>query len=143
MGAETFTTYAEGADVDTAFRAAIEQAQYDYGHAGYTGTIAEKASYIVIDDAPRSEGDAEALAEKLINDDDERIADKWGPAGAIPVRGGSSESGGRSAPVRATAERLDKPAEIEARRDNGVEDSTTVTSAPEVTGWLFFGWASC
>lgn len=41
MGGEVFTTYAEGTDVAAAFRAAVEQAQYDYGHAGYTGTIVQ------------------------------------------------------------------------------------------------------
>ena len=136
MGAEAFTTYAEGADVAAAFRAAVEQAQYDYGHAGYTGSVAEKDEYIVIDSPPLSENDAEALADKLIRDNDERICDKWGPAGAIPVHGESRDT--PSAPIRATAQRLDKPAEIEAAHGD-----PAVAALPEVTGWLFFGWASC
>ncbi|WP_370973637.1 hypothetical protein [Amycolatopsis sp. cg9] len=142
MGAEAFTTYSEGADVDAAFRAAVEQAQYDYGHGGYTGSVAEKDEYIVIDGPPLSESDAEALADKLIRDNDERICDKWGPAGAIPVCGGSRDT--PSAPIRATAQRLDKPAEIEAAHgDPAAGGNSSITASPEVTGWLFFGWASC
>lgn len=117
MGGTTFITYARGADPDAAFRAAVERAQYDYGHAGYTGTIAEKDSYVIVDYEPRSKSDAEALAHTLIHDLDYRIRDTCGPAGAIPVRG-----------------------------DTDVVDAiaTTVTAAstPDVVGWLFFGWAT-
>jgi len=42
MGAADFTTIALGKTANEAFSAAIEDALYDYGHAGYTGTIAEK-----------------------------------------------------------------------------------------------------
>ncbi|MDT7785579.1 MAG: hypothetical protein QOF58_3998 [Pseudonocardiales bacterium] len=145
MGATTFSTYGEGADVATAFRAAIEDAQYEYGHRSYTGTIAEKDSYVVIDAAPRSEGDAEALAAKLLDVDDDRISDKWGPAGAIAVR---REPTDPFTPIRATAERLDKPAALErGRADTSVAVHPSATAAvpgpPQVTGWLFFGWASC
>jgi len=42
MGAADFTTIAVGKTPGLAFNAAIEDALYDYGHAGYTGTIAEK-----------------------------------------------------------------------------------------------------
>ena len=42
MGACEFVHYEDGADVNRAFWKAVAKAQYDYGHAGYTGTIAEK-----------------------------------------------------------------------------------------------------
>jgi hypothetical protein len=45
MGAEQFGTRSSGKTVEEAFEAAREQAFYDYGHAGYTGTIAEKSSF--------------------------------------------------------------------------------------------------
>jgi len=45
MGATTFHTTALGKDADEAFRRATDEALYDYGHAGYTGTIAEKDGY--------------------------------------------------------------------------------------------------
>lgn len=47
MGATTFSTYGYGKTAQDAFRQAVEQAQWDYGHGGYTGTIAEKHSYVV------------------------------------------------------------------------------------------------
>jgi hypothetical protein len=89
MGALTFETDAEGADVAKAFQAAVDQALYDHGHSGYTGTIAEKDSYVVIESTPMTPEAAEELADKLVRDNDERICDKWGPAGAIAVKGGT------------------------------------------------------
>lgn len=88
MGGTTFETDAQGETVQEAFRAAREQALYDYGHAGYTGTIAEKDGWTVISQTPLPAEDAQALADKLLQEDDPRISDKWGPAGAIPIDGG-------------------------------------------------------
>lgn len=141
MGASTFSTYGEGADIAIAFSAAIEDARYEFGHRSYTGTIAEKDSYVVIDSVPRSEDDAAVLAAKLLDVDDERIADKWGPAGAIAVRREPSDS---PSPIRATAERLDRPAAIgRGSADGHPHVAAAVPGSTQVTGWLFFGWASC
>ncbi|MGW5267165.1 hypothetical protein ACWEQ4_00805 [Rhodococcus sp. NPDC003994] len=85
MGAVDFTASAAGKTVEEAFAAATEQARYDYGHAGYTGTIAEKHSFTVIERTPQDPAAAAELAWKLIDDDDPRIHNKWGPAGAIAV----------------------------------------------------------
>lgn len=46
MGACDFFTAAEGPTMAAAFNAAVDQARYEYGSAGYTGTIAEKRSYV-------------------------------------------------------------------------------------------------
>ncbi len=81
MGAEIFLVHAEGETAQQAFLAAVAQASYDYGHAGYTGTIAEKDSFVMID-LPQGM-DAEAYAHQLINEGDNRIDDKWGDAGCI------------------------------------------------------------
>ena len=68
MGAEQFDVVVLGEDdVRTAFAAAREQAQYDYGHAGYTGTIAEKDSVVVIHDRPVPVETAQEMAERLSN----------------------------------------------------------------------------
>lgn len=48
MGAHTFYTRSSGEDAKSAFQNAVEDAQYRYGHAGYTGTIAEKTSFTEI-----------------------------------------------------------------------------------------------
>lgn len=85
MGAEEFSCIATGETVGEAFSEAVERAEYDFGHAGYTGTIAEKSSYVVIDDNPRVLEDAGRLARELVMADDPRIIDKWGPAGAIRI----------------------------------------------------------
>lgn len=84
MGAEEFQTTSNHRWSHRAFREAVESAQYNYGHAGYTGTIAEKDSFVVIQFDPIALNDAQALADKLLEDNDPRIDDKWGPAGAIP-----------------------------------------------------------
>lgn len=49
MGATDFQTYAYGKTAQEAFRAAQEHARYEYGHGGYTGTIAEKRGFIHFD----------------------------------------------------------------------------------------------
>jgi hypothetical protein len=100
MGAEQFTVTARGATAREAFDAAVAEAQYDYGHAGYTGTIAEKDEYIVISGVSQDDGtgdmtreQAVALAEKLMAEDDPRVSDKWGPAGAIAFGDQDGEPG--------------------------------------------------
>lgn len=83
MGANTFHEVAEGKTAKDAFYDAVRQAQYDYGHAGYTGTIAEKDSFKMIE-CPEG-ADPYKHADELIEKDDLRIRDKWGPAGCIAL----------------------------------------------------------
>ncbi|MFI7641865.1 hypothetical protein [Nonomuraea sp. NPDC049400] len=88
MGATPFTTGPQqGATAKEAFDAAVEQARYDYGHRGYTGTIAEKDDFVIVASEPMPETEATALADQLLRADNPRILDKWGPAGAIPIKG--------------------------------------------------------
>jgi len=84
MGAEVFFHATEGKNVQEAFRKAVEEAAYDHGHSGYTGTIAEKLDYVVIE-CPKGREPYE-YADDLINNGDKRIDDKWGPAGAIKLK---------------------------------------------------------
>lgn len=93
MGADTFMQSGKGKTAKEAFSNAVNDAQYDHGHGGYTGTIAEKTSYVEIQipiefdpmghKAPIRR--AADYATYLINNDDPRIDDKCGPAGAIKV----------------------------------------------------------
>lgn len=53
MGAVDFQTYGFGRDAREAFKTAVEQAAWEYGHGGYTGTIAEKPSYELVVLPPR------------------------------------------------------------------------------------------
>ncbi|RBO79943.1 hypothetical protein [Nocardia puris] len=163
MGAQPFTDYAEGQDPREAFDRAVEDPRYTYGHGGYTGTIAEKDRFVIITHEPLNPEAAEALASELLARDDPRIEDKWGPAGAIPVRGGvrtvTAEFDGLEgcpnleavakvlAPTVAPGESLVAGVtgqyELNAAHQpcRGTVHFTTV-GADRLTGWLFVGWAS-
>ena len=96
MGATEFMVSSEGATAKEAFDAAVEKAQYDHGHAGYTGTIAEKNEFHEIPfkpvavDGPTSplQDQAEKFAWRLLEGDDGRCNDKWGPAGCVKIAKG-------------------------------------------------------
>ena len=89
MSSEIFIQVQSGKNAGVAFNNAVEQAAYDHGHAGYTGTIAEKESFVMIPLPKKGKKNlvdrAEAFANKLIEKNDSRIDDKWGPAGCIKV----------------------------------------------------------
>jgi len=87
MGATTFMTRSRGGSAKEAFRDAVEEARWEEGNGGYTGTIAEKDSFVMItndSDIPDNE-----YANMLINNEDPRVDDKWGPAGCIKADDGS------------------------------------------------------
>jgi hypothetical protein len=86
MGGETFYTIDNGKNAQEAFNNAVNQALYDYGHAGYTGTIAEKNSFVVIDVPEGME--PRDYAHHLIDKSDPRIDDKWGDAGCFDLGNG-------------------------------------------------------
>lgn len=81
MGAASFvterTTERTAAE---AFSAARQQAQYERGHSGYTGTIAEKDKFIML---PLIEGMNAIDSAWEYTQRDPRVDDKWGPAGCI------------------------------------------------------------
>lgn len=83
MGATGFIAAASGKDVKEAFANARADAAYWHGHGGYSGTVYEKDSYVVISHMPMPEAKAMEYANQLLADDDSRISDKWGPAGAL------------------------------------------------------------
>lgn len=83
MGANTFFSTAKGATAKIAFSEATAEARYNYGHAGYTGSIAEKHDFVVI--AVPDGVEPTDHADHLMDIDDERVSDKWGPAGCIAL----------------------------------------------------------
>ncbi|MEU9120013.1 hypothetical protein AB0C96_09150 [Streptomyces sp. NPDC048506] len=93
MGAIEFFTTATGLDLDTAFSTARDEAAWERGHGGYTGTVAEKGEVTLFDEPRRGEAAALARAEELIRAGDPRIDDKWGPAGALPLTTDSGDEG--------------------------------------------------
>lgn len=96
MGACEFFTTATGKGAQDAFQNAVRDAQYECGHGGYTGTIAEKGSFVIIN-VPEGKKPWD-YADELINAGDPRIDDKWGPAGCIQLgapKGAKDDTVGR------------------------------------------------
>ena len=86
MGATEFVTRGNGATAEEAFAAARDEAQYMYGHGGYSGTIAEKGSFTMMERGRRySSEEGVKYVDLLLDANDRRIADKWGPAGCIQL----------------------------------------------------------
>lgn len=85
MGACDFYNVVSGKTVQEAFNDAVSQARYDKGARGYTGTIAEKHNFTMIATV-QTYDEANELRRRLMEADDERIKDKWGPAGCIEFK---------------------------------------------------------
>lgn len=79
MGASEFRVYikSDGITPDQAFEQLVNQAQWEHGHSGYTGTIAEKASYTEMDRQPVTPRQAERIINEMLEGD--KIG-KWEPA---------------------------------------------------------------
>jgi hypothetical protein len=83
MGAVVFYNEVIGKSAKEAFENARENALYANGHGGYTGTIGEKNSFVMID-FPKGK-EPYQYADELIDAGDSRIEDKWGPAGCFKL----------------------------------------------------------
>jgi hypothetical protein len=81
MGAEIFVNTGYGVMPEQAFKDLREAVARDLAYGGYTGTILEKDSFVVIECPPGT--DPEKYVQQLINNNDPRINSKWGPAGCI------------------------------------------------------------
>jgi len=86
MGAEQFGFKWKGKTAKEAFHDAVRQYAHERGHGGYTGTIAEKHEFTMIElPAGADPGDYAAL---LMERQDDRVNNKWGPAGCFDLGGG-------------------------------------------------------
>lgn len=83
MGASTFYEFHEGSNRKEVFRKVTEEARYEHGHGGYSGTIAEKHEVKYIATA-KTRTEARTMAEALVERDDERV-DKDQPCCCIDV----------------------------------------------------------
>ncbi len=89
MGACDFTNKAKGRTADEAFNAARQEAGYESGYGGYSGTIVEKTDYRLM--TVPAGMDAQQCVDKLMRDDDFTVNgfnpfhDKWGPAGCFDL----------------------------------------------------------
>jgi len=86
MGSQDFYHVETGKTAQEAFNNAHNDACYEHGHGGYTGTLAEKNDFIEI--PVPGEKDPTEFAQELIDNDDDRIVDKWGPAGCVKIKEG-------------------------------------------------------
>ena len=87
MGAAEFFVSKRGTykNAREAFNEAVEEAEYDHGHEGYTGTIAEKRSFSMVE-VPKGK-QPEKFAYECMNDEDHFCQDKWGPAACVEITG--------------------------------------------------------
>ena len=104
MGATDFYQTATGKTAREAFNNAVKQAQWDYGHAGYTGTIAEKDGFeevILPDDIDPTEflrwvkrtaaeqvQDVPVHVKYHVDRAAKKYDDKWGPAVCVKLEDG-------------------------------------------------------
>lgn len=96
MGAEQFVEFGRGKNMQEAFEKVHEQALYEYGHGGYSGSIAEKGSVRAINmPVPQPmidarDGDiiqaAEDFAYYCMDNEDKWWDDKWGPSAGFHVK---------------------------------------------------------
>lgn len=84
MGACTFVTLGKGRTAKEAFRDAVEDARYEHGHGGYTGTIAEKDRFKMVS-APEGLDLREMYNWAYDKAED---CDKWGAAKCVEVKEG-------------------------------------------------------
>ena len=94
MGASEYGVVSRKPDVAVAFKACVEQAGYENGYGGYTGTIAEKghAGYNIIKSEPVSYEEAVKIEQSYYTAEEDseygqdHLLDKWGPANAIALK---------------------------------------------------------
>ena len=105
MGATNYTTVARGKNAKEAFESAVANAQWEYGHGGYSGTIAEKRDFV---EFQRPKGSRLTTVRKIVHGmtgDDKSITklekkypkfpvrqiaqvwdDKWGPSACMELK---------------------------------------------------------
>jgi hypothetical protein len=86
VGGQTFSQSGKGKTAKEAFQAARAEALHEYGHRGYTGSLAEKHEFTLI--PVPADIDPVKFARDLVDNGDPRVDDKWGPAGCVKVAPG-------------------------------------------------------
>jgi len=79
-GAQDYSLFVKGKNVEKAFKDAQEQDRYEYGSDPYSGTIGQASNYRLVTRTPMTIEEAGELGDKRVN----RL-DKWGYAEAIPI----------------------------------------------------------
>ena len=81
MGAQQFENKVSAKSAREGFDLLVEEAQYESGHGGYTGTIAEKSDYKMV--TPKTGESPEECVERCLEDDDHFCQDKWGSSACV------------------------------------------------------------
>jgi hypothetical protein len=81
MGACDFETKVSAKTAREGFSRLVDNARHDFGHAGYTGTIAEKHSFQMV--TPKDGESPEDCVRRCMEDDDHFCQDKWGDAACV------------------------------------------------------------
>lgn len=86
MGAAPFANVASGKTAQEAFSALVAAARAENGCGGYSGTVAEKREFVMID-VPAGITQRQHVRQ-LMDADDSRITDARGPAGCVQLSEG-------------------------------------------------------
>lgn len=81
MGATDFMVSAKGTSPKEVFQKLVKEAKHEFGHVGYSGTIAEKDSFKFLPLPPGK--NPFDYARELIRTGHPSISDTWGPAGCF------------------------------------------------------------
>ena len=143
MGAQTFHQQAWNPDLQEAYNSAFGEAQYDHGHSGYTGSLAEKLSFVVIDEVqPLPAADAWDYADELDTSfgtggikSFDLVADHAEAFNAVAVAGNSMVVAGSSGSdlIVARLAELYSPAPTTTTTTAAPTTTTTTTAAPTTT----------
>jgi hypothetical protein len=136
MGACEFEVYSTGETVHQAYLDAVGNARHEWGHGGYTGTIAEKNGFKVFDighmdiaDFQRIIGQCIDPENKAMMDSNKAMSEEWVNKGIENFRTLAQAAG------IVTAARI-----VEAYEDKW---GPAVAIRYSENIWFFTGWASC
>lgn len=128
MGSTSFITVGYGRTAEEAFCRSSEQALWEWGHNGYTGTIAEKYDFVL---APLPSGaTAREVIDTLDARDEERLLGWYSKQDVRRYVEAYEDKRGPAVVVQAS----DEEAETH-RKSFGVDDTQKI--------WVFGGHASC
>ncbi len=88
MGATVFYTTARGKTAQEAFDRARDNAEDEHGTSGYTGTIAEKESFKLVELSDEVMNNRALFMLKIDELVQTKFNNKWGPAGAVKLKEG-------------------------------------------------------
>jgi hypothetical protein len=93
MGGNSFYTRKSAKTAEVAFKALVEEARHEHGHGGYTGSIAEKFDFLMVE--LLSGETPAACVLRCVNDECHWSNEKWEAAACIDTGPDPKEPGNR------------------------------------------------